>query len=572
MTLDDSNRRELERILSLLATDDFDEAVRGRLSELISQSSEAQQIYLDHCQIHAMLRESAGLLGTITYPDVASVAPALIVHELTTVVGDARRPLLIGIPINHPITWLAALATVMLIGWLSLESIRPHRLNQNVAEVPIASSEPAAKNRPAAPPGQVVASIVESVGASLESPAGFFSVVPKDGFPGTTGSYRLIRGVIGIHYASGARLLVSAPAEFELISVDRIRLSLGRLSAHMPTEESKGFAVETPSATAIDYGTEFAVEVAAGLESSDEFHVFTGEVSVQPREPNQEWPISMTSGQAIRLDHETNTPAGIGLDPIRFIRRFQSPPSPYAAAVMRLKPAAYFKMEIDEEELQLRDSVDPQRTARIFSREREYIPWSAGIDGGSSLRLNGNISRAYAVAGEYPQTSDDQLTVAAWVYANSRPLWASIAKNWGEGADPNQRGQFHFGLKGTTGQLEAHLNDIDDIEKFAIETEPLPLNQWHHVAMVADGSRLRLYRNGKEVGSVAYTKIVGSPNLRTLSIGSKLDGSGSWIEPCNRGFWDGSIDELAIFNHALDRRDIAELHKIGRDLLSHVSP
>jgi ferric-dicitrate binding protein FerR (iron transport regulator) len=75
------------------------------------------------------------------------------------------------------------------------------------------------------------------------------------------GKYKLLKGLIELNYSSGARLIVSGPATFELLSESRVRVERGRVTAHMPTIRSRGFVVETPTAVATDLGTEFAIDV-----------------------------------------------------------------------------------------------------------------------------------------------------------------------------------------------------------------------------------------------------------------------------------------------------------------------
>jgi hypothetical protein len=147
------------------------------------------------------------------------------------------------------------------------------------------------------------------------------------------------------------------------------------------------------------------------------------------------------------------------------------------------------------------------------------------------------------------------------VYARSRPRWASIAKNWAGG--PDDRGQFHFGLHEDGGELEAHIVDASGVEISVCDKVPLPLNAWHHVAFVADGGLLRLYRNGVEVDSKPYRKLHRDPRIRALAIGTKLNLLGSAPEERNFNTWDGNLDELAIFNSALSTNQILELAELA---------
>jgi hypothetical protein len=153
------------------------------------------------------------------------------------------------------------------------------------------------------------------------------------------------------------------------------------------------------------------------------------------------------------------------------------------------------------------------------------------------------------------------LSVVAWVYARSRPRWASIAKNWAGGA--NDRGQFHFGLREDSGELEAHIEDDSGTEITVHDREPLPLNAWYQVAFVADGSRLTLYRNGEEVDSRPYHHLHRDPRIKALAIGTKLNLEGDAPEEHDFNMWDGNLDELSIFNHALTADQIQALFNLG---------
>jgi hypothetical protein len=75
---------------------------------------------------------------------------------------------------------------------------------------------------------------------------------------------------------------------------------------------------------------------------------------------------------------------------------------------------------------------------------------------------------------------------------------------------------------------------------------PLPLNAWTHLAVSYDGSMLRLYVNGTQVGSQAMT---GSMVTSTGAL--RIGGNSIWGE-----YFQGQIDEIRIYNRALTQVQI----------------
>jgi hypothetical protein len=97
------------------------------------------------------------------------------------------------------------------------------------------------------------------------------------------GPLELREGVAEITLKQGARILVQAPCEFELLSPNRLELSGGSLTAFVP-EQARGFRVITPQSEIVDFGTEFGVAVDSSL--AYEVHVFKGRVGLEP-DPRQ---------------------------------------------------------------------------------------------------------------------------------------------------------------------------------------------------------------------------------------------------------------------------------------------
>ena len=78
------------------------------------------------------------------------------------------------------------------------------------------------------------------------------------------------------------------------------------------------------------------------------------------------------------------------------------------------------------------------------------------------------------------------------------------------------------------------------------EGTTLPANTWSHLAGTYDGTTLRLYVNGVQVASAAYSGTIG-----TSSGPLRIGGNSLWGE-----YFQGTIDEVRIYNRALTALEI----------------
>ena len=87
---------------------------------------------------------------------------------------------------------------------------------------------------------------------------------------------------------------------------------------------------------------------------------------------------------------------------------------------------------------------------------------------------------------------------------------------------------------------------------------PYPRNQWHHVAVVANGTTLRIYFDGE----VAATG--GSP---TANYGNSPDtfNIGGAVFDATGNYYPGAIDEVAVFSKALTDVQIRQLFTLGKN-------
>ncbi|NQZ60385.1 MAG: LamG domain-containing protein, partial [Lentisphaeraceae bacterium] len=150
----------------------------------------------------------------------------------------------------------------------------------------------------------------------------------------------------------------------------------------------------------------------------------------------------------------------------------------------------------------------------------------------------------------------DQITVIAWVRAKSRPMWATIVKNWGAYTP----GQFHFGLN-QNGYLDIEIMSKAQENIQVTEDKKFPLGKWQHVAFVHTGTSLKLYRNGSLIDELPANGLYQSSSIRSRGIGTKISDSDKGVDRANPGHWDGLLDEIAIFNEAFSDEKIREIYE-----------
>ncbi len=203
------------------------------------------------------------------------------------------------------------------------------------------------------------------------------------------------------------------------------------------------------------------------------------------------------------------------------------------------------------------DSTTNANSGALNSFPADNSQWVAGKIGGA-LNFRGPGPNEYVRVPKYPKLSG-AMSVSAWVWADARPSWASILKNWGGSA----AGQFHFGLQDNAGDLSNFLQTEGGVFPNARENTPFPLGSWQHVALTADGSTLRLYRNGTEVGSAAYVGNLANSPMAALGIGVKLNDAGTGPDTGSPGFWQGRMDDLGLWNRALSVGEVLAIYGAG---------
>jgi protocatechuate 3,4-dioxygenase beta subunit len=186
--------------------------------------------------------------------------------------------------------------------------------------------------------------------------------------------------------------------------------------------------------------------------------------------------------------------------------------------------------------------------------------WQADGNAADSIGSNNgtlrNASYAVGIAGQSFVTGPDQyvevpdspdldipqyVTIEAWV----NPAGAGGDRVILSKGDSNVGDGWHMMLRqGNT--LAVHARYGTDWQ--LIETaDTVPAGSWHHVAYTYDGAQARLYIDGVEKASRAFSGLI-QQNGRPLKIGTVDQ---------NAAFFSGQVDEIALSNSALSAGELA---------------
>ncbi|MFC1652106.1 FecR domain-containing protein [Planctomycetota bacterium] len=168
-------------------------------------------------------------------------------------------------------------------------------------------------------PCKEAATLVDSMDAVWIKP----STPPAIGQRLRTGkSLQIEKGIVKLELDDGTRMIVEAPATFQLADTNQVTLHNGHFSAWVP-ERALGFTAMTPTSRIVDLGTEFGVEVRD--DGTARTHMFDGKASIAATQQNRSGGQSslLSRGQAKQTDF-TGTMSDIAFEGTRFVRQMDS--------------------------------------------------------------------------------------------------------------------------------------------------------------------------------------------------------------------------------------------------------
>ncbi|MFO1500599.1 MAG: LamG-like jellyroll fold domain-containing protein [Verrucomicrobiota bacterium] len=188
-------------------------------------------------------------------------------------------------------------------------------------------------------------------------------------------------------------------------------------------------------------------------------------------------------------------------------------------------------------------------------------PWTTGQIGGG-LGFRGPENGDAVIVPAFPEITNT-FTISAWVWADGRDgTWPESAIVHSAGATgagplgllirPKNRDQA-FGPLGHTTLAAGGIVAVSEAIGF-------PVAGWQQVGVVADGSKIHLYRNGVEVGSADYAPPLSPPPSPELGLGVSPDDGGA----PGGAFWFGKLDDIGIWQRALTAGQMAAIFNAGQ--------
>jgi len=174
------------------------------------------------------------------------------------------------------------------------------------------------------------------------------------------------------------------------------------------------------------------------------------------------------------------------------------------------------------------------------------------VDGklGKALDFNGT-SDYVEVADSDSLDITDSITIVAWIYKRSDAIHGgTIVGKWKQAGDTWS--YVLYGLGDTGGGFRLMWTDKPVNQTNLEGPYQLPNNEWIHYAATYDGSTMRVFANAEEIVNIAANKEIN------VSVNPVWIGNDGYQQHFN-----GVIDEVAIFNVALNESDIKNIMTQG---------
>jgi len=209
---------------------------------------------------------------------------------------------------------------------------------------------------------------------------------------------------------------------------------------------------------------------------------------------------------------------------------------------------AYYKLDGNSNDV-TGNGYNGTDTAITYGTSYGKINQGALFNGSSSRILLGSTSSL---------VMNSNISVSVWIKPSALPTSGTLMTIVGKYSDSTGNGGYDLRLYNNSGtqEIDFTITTSAGTSASAAYKYALPLGTWYHLVGTNDGTTSSLYLNGILVAAVA----IGNPALSTGStpnIGC-LDLVGTLMR-----FFNGSIDEVGVWNRALTSSEVSQLYNNG---------
>jgi hypothetical protein len=209
------------------------------------------------------------------------------------------------------------------------------------------------------------------------------------------------------------------------------------------------------------------------------------------------------------------------------------------------------------------DSAGGNNGTLLGSPAPQRVPGRVGPE---ALSFSGNgvynsktNQSAVNVARDLSPVLGGTATLAAWVRTTQVGNNASWEAPGITGVEQARGGNdIRWGYLNATGHIGIQAGDGGSI----VSTVPINDGRWHHVAITRDAStgQVRLYIDGNL--NITGTSATGLKTSRFFTIGATTDVANDGITRTGAAYFNGSLDDIRIFNSVLGATEVASLAKV----------
>ena len=396
----------------------------------------------------------------------------------------------------------------------------------------------------------------------------------SDLYPGVM---KLTRGLAELTFESGAQVVVEAPVEFELESSSQIFLKMGRLAATIHNTADKFFVVRTSNAAVVDFGTEFGVSFGNGQTQA---YVFEGEVELRNSSNllRYEKGLPLREGQGGQVDSDgvlssNSSHSGVFVRSEEFDAKLKASKGSgyhqwlaYSYALRRDPSlAVYYTFEKDPSAPETFANLSAATAGRLNSsfeslQDSRKPVWTSGRwPEKTALRFD-RASRQYSsVSSDAAIALNGPVTLAAWLKCPDITDGGHIISNrmLNGGACNYQLGYRTSSLRDAQNCLHiARKKETDDWANHLFGRPLEPSSNWMMIAVTHDNQTASFYCNGQLIESRPWRH---QQDVIAADLWIGTDGTTN-----DAFYFNGLIDEIAIFKRALSAAEIQRMYDSGK--------